>query len=213
MSTPGAIDLRTPLGWRSAFRFPLQTRESRKEILIGAALLLLPVVGWLLNMGHRIQMVHNMQTGAPAWPAWRNYGRLLKHGTVTFLGMLQYHLPAFIVGAFAWRLRSTALEIVAAVLWILATIAVPGFMSHYCLRFDPAEVFNPIKALRRVAQGGRAYWDAWAIALAALAISFLGLLLVGVGFLVTSVWFWQVAGFGFASVFSKRFDLTAAARP
>lgn len=201
------IDLGTPLGLQSAFAFPLQTREARKEVFIGAALLLLPVVGWLLNMGHRVQMVHNMQMGVSPWPAWRQYGRLLKYGTVTFLGMMQYQLPAILVGALAWHNGSTVLGILAVGLWALAIVAVPGFMSHYCLQFDTGEVFNPVKALRRVAQGGRGYWHAWLIALAALGVSFLGLLGFGVGFLVTSVWFWQVAGFSFATVFSQRFDL------
>jgi hypothetical protein len=35
------------------------------------------------------------------------------------------------------------------------------------------------------------------------------LLAFGVGFFVTSVWFWQVAGFSFATVFSQRFALVA----
>jgi hypothetical protein len=39
--------------------------------------------------------------------------------------------------------------------------------------------------------------------------SFVGLLAFGVGFFVTSVWFWQVAGFSFATVFSQRFALAA----
>ena len=205
--TERPIDLGTPLRLRSAFAFPLQTREGRTELFIGAALLLLPVVGWLLNMGHRVQMVHNMQTGGPPWPAWRQYRRLLKYGTVTFLGMVQYLAPAILLGALAWKSGSTVLGIVAVWLCALAVVAVPGFMSHYCLRFDAKEVFNPIKAFRRVAQGGRGYWHAWLIALPALGVSFLGLLAFGVGFLVTSVWFWQVAGFSFATVFSQRFDL------
>ncbi len=158
-------------------------------------------------MGHRVQMVHNMQMGVSPWPAWRQYSRLLKYGTVTFLGMLQYQLPAILAGALAWQNGSTVLGILAVGLSALAIVAVPGFMSHYCLRFDAGEVFNPVKALRRVAQGGRAYWHAWLIALAALGVSFLGLLGFGVGFLVTSVWFWQVAGFSFATVFSQSFDL------
>ena len=86
-------------------------------------------------------------------------------------------------------------------------MAIPGYMSHYCRRFDAREVFDPARALRRVRQGGRAYWRAWGITLAALAVSFVGLLGLGVGFLVTSVWFWQVAGYSFATVFSQRFDL------
>ena len=68
-------------------------------------------------------------------------------------------------------------------------------------------MFDPARALRRVRQGGRAYWHAWGITLAALAVSFVGLLGLGLGFLVTSVWFWQVAGYSFATVFSQRFDL------
>jgi hypothetical protein len=80
-------------------------------------------------------------------------------------------------------------------------------MTHYCRSLDPREIFNPMRALRRVGEGGADYWRAWLIALAALACSFLGLLVFGVGFLVTSVWFWQVAGFGFATVFTKKFAL------
>ena len=65
------IDLSTPLSIRSAFMFPLQSSLARKEILWGALLLCIPVVGWLLNMGHRIAMTRRMQQGLPAWPAWR----------------------------------------------------------------------------------------------------------------------------------------------
>jgi len=207
MTQARRIDLRTPLSLRLAFAFPLQTREARKEVLIGAALLLLPGLGWLLNMGHRIQMVHNMQAGVSPWPSWRGYARLLKYGTVTFLGMVEYYLPAIVVGLLARRRDSMALLVVAVLLGAGATAAIPGYMSHYCRRFDAREVFHPARALRRARQGGRAYWHAWGITLAALAISFVGLLGLGLGFLVTSVWFWQVAGYSFATVFSQRFDL------
>src|SRR5216117_4175042 len=110
------IDLRTPLRLRSAFAFPLQTREARREVLVGAALLLLPGFGWLLNMGHRIQVVHNMQAGVSPWPSWRGYARLLKYGTVTFLGMVEYYLPAVVVGWLARRSDSTALFVMAVLL-------------------------------------------------------------------------------------------------
>ena len=54
----------------------------------------------------------------------------------------------------------------------------------------------------------------WAIALAALALSFTGILFLGVGFLFTSVWFWQVAGFSFATAMAQRHELTMrAAQP
>jgi hypothetical protein len=205
------IGLSTPLRLGTAFRFPLQHQLARRELLWGAFLLLvLPGIGWLLNMGHRIQMVHNMQHERACWPAWVGYRHLLKLGTVTFLGMVEYYLPATFIGLLAWRLGIGWLWPIAAALGIAATVAVPGYMSHYCVEFDASEVFNPFMALRRVSQGGGGYWHAWAIALAALIASFAGLLALGVGFLVTSVWFWQVAGFSFATVFTQRFRLRSA---
>jgi len=201
------IDLRSPLTFRTAFQYSLQTELSRKEILWGAVLLLVPVVGWLLNMGHRIMMTHRMQHGQSAWPAWQNYGSLFRHGLITFLGMVEYHSPALVCELIAFQLDLPALHVLAAVLWIAGSVAVPGYMAHYCYTLNPAEVFDPFLALRRVFEGGTAYWRAWGIALTALCLSFSGLLFFGIGFLVTSVWFWQVAGFVFATVFTQRFKL------
>jgi hypothetical protein len=201
------IDLSTPLRLRSAFLFPLQSPLSRREVLIGALWLFVPFVGWIMNMGHRIAMTHRMQHGQPAWPAWQDHPSLFRHGMITFLGMVEYHLPAVTCEGVAWHFGIGWLHILGILLWIPATLAVPGYMTHYCRTLDPREVFDPFRALRRVAQGGRAYWHAWSIALLALACSFLGLAGFGVGFFVTSVWFWQVAGFSFATVFTKEFGL------
>ena len=201
------IDLCTPLSLRTSFAFPLQTAEARREVLVGAALLLLPVVGWLLNMGHRVVMVHRMMRGESAWPSWREPWQLLRHGLVTFGGMVYYYLPGAALAYFGWRGDRMWMLAIGGVLLALATLAIPGYMSHYCRAYDPAEIYNPVRALSRAIQGGAAYWRAWGIALCALALSFLGLLGLGVGFLATSVWFWQVAGFSFARVFSHRYGL------
>jgi hypothetical protein len=202
------IDLATPLSLRTSFLFPLQSPAARGEVVKGALWLLVPLVGWVLNMGHRIAMTHRMQNGLSAWPAWRDYRTLMKHGFVTLLGMIEYHLPAAGCEYAAWRYGIVWLHCTAAILWIAATLAVPGYMTHYCYTLDPSEVLNPMKAMRRVIEAGSGYWHAWAIALAALLCSFLGLLAFGIGFLFTSVWFWQVAGFSFATAFTDRFHLS-----
>jgi hypothetical protein len=201
------IDLHSKLSFKNSFRFPIQNALARKEVLLGAALVLLPLVGWVLNMGHRIEMVHKMHHGQPAWPSWNSYGRLLKSGIMTFLGMIYYYLPGAVLLAISYWHR-TWLIFPAVGLLFLATIGIPGYMTHYCRDLDAREIFDPVRAFSRVMQGGVLYWKAWAIALSALALSFVGLLAMGVGFLVTSVWFWQVAGFSFASVFTQRFSLT-----
>jgi hypothetical protein len=202
-----AINLNASLTIGHAFRYPLQNNLARREVILGGLWLLVPVYGWLINMGHRIMMVHNMQHGRDAWPSWKNYNQLLKHGLLTFVGMVEYHLPAVLVEWLAWYYQLPWLYVVGGMLWIAATIVVPGYMSHYCFNLDSREIFNPVRAYQRVFRAGPAYWKAWGVALLALLISFGGLLLLGVGFLFTSVWFWQVAGFSFATVFSQRYQL------
>jgi hypothetical protein len=213
----GDVDLKTPLSLRSSLRFPVQHALARREVLIGALLLvLLPGVGWVLNMGHRIMMVHRMMHGQAPWPSWRGWPTLLRHGTVTLLGMVYYYSPTGLLlglGRWAWPEAAWALWAGAGVCFALATVAIPGFMSHYCRAFDPREIFDPWRALSRVKQGGAAYWRAWGIVLCALALSFVGLLGLGVGFFFTSVWFWQTAGFSFATVFTRRFALDERAEP
>jgi hypothetical protein len=204
---PLTIDLRAPLSLANAWRFPLQTSESRRDLLIGGLWLLVPIVGWLLNMGHRVRYVHRLHHGEPAWPAWERPGELLRHGGMTFAGMLWYGWPGVSAMVLGWWWSAWPLALVGVALGLLAVIAIPGFMSHYCRAYDPREIFDPVRALGRVREGGRGYWKAWAIVIPTMLASLLGLLVFGVGFLVTSVWFWQAAAFCFANVFTQRFDL------
>lgn len=202
-----AIDLNSRLTFKSAFKFPLQNKLAREEVLWGGVLLLIPVIGWILNMGHRIQFVHHMQNGRPPWPAWGDYRQLFFNGFIAFLGMVYYYLPGIAVSLAGWYADHRIVLGIGIFLMILATVAIPGYMTHYCLNFDAREIFNPLRSLRRIVQGGGLYWKAWGIALTALVLSFSGLLVFGVGFLLTSVWFWQVAGYSFANVFTRRYAL------
>jgi hypothetical protein len=201
------LSLREPLTFGNSLRFPIQSQASRRDLIIGGLWLFLPVIGWLLNMGHRVRITHRMQKGEYPWPAWENPAELLKHGIYTFLGMVFYGAPGvtfLLVGS--W-LRNGPLLAVGALLWLAAVIAIPGYMSHYCRAYDPREIFNPLRALSRVRQGGVAYWKAWATVVPIMLLSFVGLLFFGIGFNFTSVWFWQSAAFSFGTVFTQRFDL------
>ncbi len=204
-----ALSLRAPLTFRSSLRFPVQSRESRRDLVIGALWLFVPVVGWLLNMGHRVRVVHRMQKGQYPWPAWGDPMELLKHGALTFLGMMMYGLPGVSLACLGAWLRVVPLVVAGVLLWLAAVIAIPGYMSHYCKAYDPREIFDPFRALARVRQGGLAYWKAWAMVVPLMLLSFVGLCFFGVGFNFTSVWFWQSAAFSFGTVFTQTFDLDA----
>lgn len=204
------IDLKKPLNFRNAFNFPIQNAIAVREVLLGALWLLVPFIGWIMNMGHRVMMVHKMQHGMSPWPSWNNYGQLLKHGFITWLGMVYYYSPAAILVTFGIYFDMPVCLLISVFLFLLATAAIPGYMTHYCREFDCREIFNPFMALRRSIQGGGGYWYSWLIALCALGLSFSGLIILGIGFFVTSVWFWQVAGYSFANTFTHAYDLQRA---
>lgn len=207
------IDLRSPLTMTNAFRFPIQNAAARRDLLIGGCLLLIPVVGFVLNMGYRLHLVNDLQRGRTPWPGWRNLESLLKHGFIASVGIAAYHVPAVLVLAASWFTDSRALLVAGIVLWMAATFTLPGFMTFYAASFDPREIWNPARALRRAIQGGKPYLVAWTIGVCGVLVSFLGLLAVGIGFAFSSVWFWQVAAFCFASVFSSQHGLCADAKP
>lgn len=112
--------------------------------------------------------------------------------------------PLFFFSALAFFFDQLWLYLPAFIFFVLATIAIPGYMTFYCKKFCPSEIYNPFKAFSRMMQGGSYYWKAWGIVCVMLAGSFLGLLAFGIGFLFTSVWFWQAAGFSFATVFTPQ---------
>ena len=114
--------------------------------------------------------------------------------------MLLYRSPRWLLFAIGiLRKHRTAIAI-GILLFLLAVIAIPGNMSHYRPELDPREILDPSRAPPCVRQGGR-------VVAPCMLVSFLGLLGTGVGFLFSSVWFWQRAAFSFANVFTQRFDL------
>jgi Protein of unknown function (DUF4013) len=188
-----------PLGLRHSFAFPLQTKTSRWEVWWGGILLLIPIWGWIANLGHRVVYTHKMLNNEPPFPSWGNYGALTKHGLITLSGMIVYHVPSTVIFIVASSIDSQMLYILSIILWIIGTILVPGYMTRYCRDYDWRVIFSPIGCMREIYRMGTKYWFAWLIVLLALLCSFVGLLFLGVGFLFSSVWFWQVAAYSFTS--------------
>ena len=84
--------------------------------------------GWgLIAWGLRGVVHHHVDTRP---------GQLLRHGLVTFGGMAYYYLPGASLGWMGWRMDSALLAACGAVLLALATLAIPGYMTHYCRAFD-----------------------------------------------------------------------------
>jgi hypothetical protein len=192
------------------FAFPLETPQARRDVLVGGLLLFALLIGWILNLGHRLEVVrrvfHDDEPYHRGFAPWR---RTFVRGLGAFFAIGCYLSPSVVTGALsvlAFRaglgLLAVLLAVVAVSAFVLAIYTLPGGMTYNAAFGDLSYLYRPDKAFRRAVAGGRAYVHAWGIAITAMLLSLLGLLALGVGFFFTSVWAWSVVGYAFSRALS-----------
>jgi len=191
------------LTWRDAFLFPVRTPEARRDMLTGAlVLLLLLPFGWILNLGHRLNVVHRLYKGeSPFFRGFAPWGATFWRGCVSATAIFFYLLPANTAFVGAWVCRTTAayrpLLASGAAAFVLGVFTLPGCMTVFAVEGEATILRQPIRAFRRAWSHRSNYLRAWGISLAAISLSFLGFAGLVVGFFFTSVWAWQVVGYAF----------------
>ena len=191
---------------RECFEFPLSTAEARRDVLLGGSLLFLLFIGWIINLGHRLDVVYRVYHDEP--PYFRGFapwGSTFRRGLLAFAAIALYLAPAVLLAGataalrlqgrspLAWLTGSLALAS-----FLVAIYALPGGMTYNAAFNDISYLYRPDKALRRALDGGAAYLRAWAIAIAAISLTPLGFLALGIGFFYSSVWAWSVVGYAFS---------------
>jgi hypothetical protein len=201
MSNP--IAHRPPLGLLESFGFPVATPEGRRDLLVGGTVLMLMLpIGWVLNMGHRLDVVYRIyHDDPPYYRGFRPWMTTFLRGLKALMAILIYLSPALlcVLGVeqgVGW------LAVPGGLFFVVAIYILPGGMTYNAAFNDIRYLYRPDHALRRALEGGRAYLWAWGIALLAISLSFLGLLAVGIGFFYTSVWAWMVVGYAFSRALS-----------
>lgn len=199
--------LPTSLSFKEAFLFPLQTADGRHDIFIGTvAILLLWPVGWILNLGARLDTVKRLHDGRPPYfRGMRPYTKTLQRGVISATAIFCYLSPAIILWLIAglrhWSGDVTNLDILLALvglgMFVLGVYTLPACMTVYACEGDPSVLRHPVRAFNRAAAQRLPYCKAWLIAISAILLSLLGLLFIGVGFVATSVWAWEVVGYAF----------------
>jgi hypothetical protein len=201
------LDFPSQLDWRDAFRFPVATPEGRKDVLIGGTLILfLWPIGWILNLGNRLNVVARLHAGeSPYFTGFRPWTFTLARGCTSAAAIAAYLSPSIALGALAyyehainaagWAVVSSSLA--AALAFTLAVFTLPGCMTVYAVEGNQSVLRNPLVAFRRAWSRRDVYLRAWVIALVSIVLSFAGLLGLLIGFLYTSVWAWEVVGYAF----------------
>src|SRR5581483_6768087 len=92
---------------RDAFLFPVATKEARRDLLIGGLLLATLPIGWILNLGNRLNVVSRLSAGdRPFFRGFRPWGNTFRRGCVSFATIASYLAPAVVLAiASAWLFR------------------------------------------------------------------------------------------------------------
>jgi hypothetical protein len=195
------------LDWKEAFLFPVATPEARRDVLIGGTLILfLWPVGWIFNLGNRLNVVARLHAGRrPYFTGFRPWPFTFWRGCVSAATIASYLSPAAAFGALALYAHAkgigpslvTALAVASAAAFVMAVFTLPGCMTVYAVEGDAAVLRDPARAFRRAWSRRTVYLRAWAIGLASVVLSLVGALGALIGFLYTSVWSWEVVGYAF----------------
>ena len=161
--------------------------------------MLCPPVGWLLNMGHRLDVVYRIYHDQP--PYYRGFtpwSHTFLRGLKAAAAILTYLSPALVCGLIGALRSDPGWLTVSGLFFVLAIYILPGGMTYNAAFNDISYLYRPDRAFLRAIEGGTDYLHAWLISLAAIALSFLGIVGLGIGFLYTSVWAWMVVGYAFS---------------
>ena len=200
---PPTIDRSKAPTFRESFFFPISTPAARADLLVGGTALILLPIGWILNMGHRLDVVYRIYHDIkPVYQGFSPYGKTFLRGLKAFTAIVIYLSPSLICASLAYFYSLMFLWILATTLFLVAIYILPGGMTYNAAFHDIRYLYRPDRAFLRAWEGGKNYMWAWLIAFGAIAISFLGLLLLGIGFLYTSVWAWMVVGYVFSRALS-----------
>jgi hypothetical protein len=81
-----------------AFSYVFEDEDWIVKILLGAAIMLIPIFGQLALSGYGIAILRNVKAGKPRpLPAWSNLGDFLMDGLMFWVIRLVYGLPIFIL--------------------------------------------------------------------------------------------------------------------
>src|SRR5262249_23634017 len=183
----------------------------------GTLILFLGRVGWVLNLGNRLNVVARLHAGrSPYFTGFRPWTSTLMRGCISASAIATYLSPAAAFGALAYyaHAKTVAPPIVAilgaasAATMVLAVFTLPGCMTVFAGEGDATRFRDSVRAFCRVWLRRHVYLRAWAIALVSVSLSFVGVLGALIGFLYTSVWSWDVVGYAFTVAMYLPLDQT-----
>ena len=192
-----------------AFAYVFEDKDWIKKLAIGAVLALtgigmIPVLGWSLEAARRTHR------GEAVLPEWSDFGKLIVDGlkliAIFFVWMIPLWVivgcPSGIAGAVTGSANrpSDALQalaimvqvcggVIGAVYGVIVGVLMPAAAGHLAVTGNLSQAINPTTAFKLVRANPGTYIIVWLVSgIAAGVLSFVGVLLCGIGVFIAAAY-------------------------
>ena len=189
-----------------AFTFPFDDEDWVKKLIIGAVLLIIPIVNFI-TFGYMIRTLRNVAEGrAKPLPEWDQWGDDFMKGLLVVVAGFIYSLPIVLVniitailGAIAGSTDSSGAQGVVALcttvlsclsaLWGLAVaIVIPAAVVKYAQEGEFGSFFKFSELFQWIRDNLRNYVIALLVIIVARIVASFGVIACGIGVLFTMFW-------------------------
>ena len=189
-----------------AFTFPFDDEDWVKKLIIGAVLLIIPIVNFI-TFGYMIRTLRNVAEGrAKPLPEWDQWGDDFMKGLLVVVAGFIYSLPIVLVniitailGAIAGSTDSSGAQGVVALcttvlsclsaLWGLAVaIVIPAAVVKYAQEGEFGSFFKFSEIFQWIRDNLRNYIIALLVIIVARILASFGVIACGIGVLFTMFW-------------------------
>ncbi len=189
-----------------AFTFPFDDEDWVKKLIIGAVLLIIPIVNFI-TFGYMIRTMRNVAEGrAKPLPEWDQWGDDFMKGLMVVLAAFIYSLPIILVngltailGAIASSANSEGVQGVMALcttvlsclsgLWgLVVGIFVPAAVVKYAQEGEFGSFFKFSEIFAWIRDNIKDYIIAVLVIIVARILASLGVIACGIGILFTMFW-------------------------
>lgn len=204
-------------GLLELWRFPVADANRRRDMIRGGLLFLfVPLVGWILNLGHRWRVMERLYHGdAPWFRGFRPLGGTFMRGLgVGTLG-LTYLLPGLLVMSAGMAARHE-IAVALGLTWALAAFySFPVGISRFAQRHDFSWYARPHRAFVLAVRHGLPYLRMWMYTCLTIGVSVIPLFIAVIAervdasawwwlaivpFAFLSPWAWSALGYGFGTI-------------
>jgi len=175
-----------------AFGYVFEDPRWVTKLVIGAVMVLIPIVGWLVLYGYALRIIRNVVAGDERpLPEWEDFGGLLGLGFAGFVVSVVWSVPAWLLASFAGAVgRSSTLASLCLDCLVIPVALLVGFVAPAAVArtattgsINAGLEFGPIVALVR--DHATDYLLVVVLSIAASIIAGLGVLACVVGALFT----------------------------